>query len=221
MDKVIEIYSGPPKFRAVVEKALNDAGIETIAPHSTDWPGKTAYLGPDAAATVLVHRDAAESAQKVLTALAEELPEAFPGGRFCGVDATPRATAERETLEEVGLSLAGAELLGQLDDMLGLQSATRKLVISAHVFHVVNPDPLTPNDEVKEAFWFPLDALSDPERHVDHPMQHQSGAHAPGILVGEPGRQVVWGLTYRFLEDFLKILGHPLPPRRHSPSPSS
>ena len=136
---------------------------------------------------------------------------AFPGGRVCGGDVDPRAAAKRETLEEVGLSLAGAESLGRLDDMSGLQSATRQLVISAFVFHVVNPDSLTPNDEVKEAFWFPLDALRDSERHVDHPMQHGSGTHAPGILVGEPGRHVVWGLTYRFLEDFLKVLGHPLP----------
>ena len=138
---------------------------------------------------------------------------AFPGGRVCGVDVSPRAAAERETLEEVGLSLAGAEPLGRLDDVRGHQSATRQLIISAFAFHVVQPDPLTPNCEVSEAFWFPLDALLDSRRHVDHPVQHGSGAHAPGILVGEPGRHVVWGLTYRFLEDFLKILGHPLPRR--------
>ncbi len=32
---------------------------------------------------------------------------AFPGGRVDVADSTPRAAAERETLEEVGLSLAG------------------------------------------------------------------------------------------------------------------
>jgi hypothetical protein len=35
----------------------------------------------------------------------------------------------------------------------------------------------------------------------------------PGILVGEPDRHVVWGLTYRFLEIFLDVLGRPLPER--------
>jgi 8-oxo-dGTP pyrophosphatase MutT (NUDIX family) len=178
------------------------------------------------AAVAVVLRNHAESLDLLLIerALRDGDPwsghMAFPGGRICDVDATPRAAAERETLEEVGLSLAGAEFLGRLDDVLGMQSATRQLVISAHVFHVVDSDPLVPNQEVKEAFWFPLDALTDPERHVDHPIQHGSLTHAPGILVGEPGRQVVWGLTYRFLEDFLRVLGQPLPQRRYTPSSS-
>lgn len=138
---------------------------------------------------------------------------AFPGGRVSDDDAAPRAAAERETLEEVGLSLTDAESLGRLDDVHGFQSATRQLVISAFIFHVIDPDPLTPNYEVNEAFWFPFDALLDPQRYVDHPVEHRPGAHAPGILIGEPGRHVVWGLTYRFLENFLEVLGQPLPKR--------
>ena len=176
------------------------------------------------AAVAIVLRDQAGSLDLLLIERAIRAGDpwsghmAFPGGRVCGGDTDPRAAAKRETLEEVGLSLADAESLGRLDDMHGLQSATHQLVISAFVFHVVNPDPLTANDEVKEAFWFRLDALLDSERHVDHPMPHGLGTHAPGILVGEPGRHVVWGLTYRFLEDFLKILGHPLPQHRHASS---
>jgi 8-oxo-dGTP pyrophosphatase MutT (NUDIX family) len=138
---------------------------------------------------------------------------AFPGGRVCAADTTPRAAAERETFEEVGLSLARAESLGRLDDLHGFKSAARQLVISAFVFHVVDPDPLTPNYEVKEAFWFPFDALLDSQRYVDHAVAHRAGTHAPGILVGQPGRHIVWGLTYRFLEDFLEVLGQSLPKR--------
>jgi hypothetical protein len=33
----------------------------------------------------------------------------------------------------------------------------------------------------------------------------------PGIVVGEPDRHVVWGLTYRFLEVFFRALGRPFP----------
>ena len=33
------------------------------------------------------------------------------------------------------------------------------------------------------------------------------------ILVGEPGRHVVWGLTYSFLESFFRAVDHPLPDR--------
>jgi hypothetical protein len=31
--------------------------------------------------------------------------------------------------------------------------------------------------------------------------------------VGDPERHVVWGLTYRFLDRMLLVLGHPLPDR--------
>lgn len=138
---------------------------------------------------------------------------AFPGGRVDGTDPGPREAAERETLEEVGLSLAGSELLGQLDDMQGMPGTARQLVVSAYVYHVADPSPLVPNYEVRESFWFPVRSLLDPGLHVQHPMVRGSRTHFPGILVGEPGRHVIWGLTYRFLEGLLQIVGRPLPQR--------
>ena len=66
--------------------------------------------------------------------------------------------------------------------------------------------------EVRMAFWFPLSGLHDPERQVRHTYPG-AGMDFPGILVGEPGRHVVWGLTYRFLEEFFGIAGTPLPSR--------
>jgi hypothetical protein len=35
----------------------------------------------------------------------------------------------------------------------------------------------------------------------------------PGIVVGHPERQIVWGLTYRFLEVFHRVVGRPFPNR--------
>ena len=142
---------------------------------------------------------------------------AFPGGRVDVADATPRAAAERETLEEVGLSLAGSEFLGRLDDLPGLPVPASDFAVSAFVFYASDPSALALNHEVQEAFWFPLNSLSDRERHIDHPAKSESDQLFPGILVGEPGRHVVWGLTYRFLDRFLKILGQPLPQRTPSP----
>ena len=136
---------------------------------------------------------------------------AFPGGRVDAADATARAAAERETLEEVGLSLAESEFLGRLDDLPGRPLPPSDFAVSAFVFYTSNPGALALNHEVQDAFWFPLDSLSDRERHIDHPAKVESGRLFPGILVGEPGRHVVWGLTYRFLDRFLKILGQPLP----------
>jgi 8-oxo-dGTP pyrophosphatase MutT (NUDIX family) len=138
---------------------------------------------------------------------------AFPGGRVDAADATARAAAERETLEEVGLSLSGSEFLGRLDDLSGRPLPASDFAVSAFVFYVGDPGALALNHEVQDAFWFPLDSLSDRERHIDYPAGVESDQLYPGILVGEPGRHVVWGLTYRFLDQFLRILGQPLPER--------
>jgi 8-oxo-dGTP pyrophosphatase MutT (NUDIX family) len=141
---------------------------------------------------------------------------AFPGGRVGSGDPSARRAAERETLEEVGLRLDEAERIGRLDDMEGHRVAgVPALVISAFVYHVPEPRPLAPNHEVRAAFWFPVADLLDPERHVDYRERRLDGWLLPGILVGEPERHVVWGLTYRFLESFFEILGTPLPDRWH------
>jgi 8-oxo-dGTP pyrophosphatase MutT (NUDIX family) len=139
---------------------------------------------------------------------------AFPGGRQDPEDPSPRATAERETLEEVGLDLAGAELLGRLDDLEGRQAGRPVgLAISAFVYGVPDPPRLVPNEEeVESAFWVPLEHLLASERHVDYRFEHELGSLTmPGIRVGDAEPHVVWGLTYRFLETFFELLGHRLP----------
>jgi len=141
---------------------------------------------------------------------------AFPGGRQDPTDPTPRYTAERETFEEVGLDLSPAELLGRLDDLEGRQGGRRVgLVISAFVYHLPEPSPLVVcSEEVQSAFWVPLHQLADPSRHVDYRFAHELGELSmPGIRVGEADPHVVWGLTYRFVEMFLSLLGRPLPMR--------
>jgi len=139
---------------------------------------------------------------------------AFPGGRVDPGDPDPRRAAERETLEEVGLELASAEILSRLDDLEGTAAGTQSLLISAFVYHAPVRGPLALNDEVTEALWVPLETLLDPARHVAHPYPPgQQTMHFPGIVVGDPGRHVVWGLTYRFLERFFAVLGRRLPAR--------
>lgn len=143
---------------------------------------------------------------------------AFPGGRIDPEDPSARHAAERETREEVGLDLSGAELLGRLDDLHGRRSAgVPQLVISGFVYRVDDVPPLAPNHEVQQAFWFPLRELHAEERLIPHVMELQlekpQTLEFPGILVGEPGRHVVWGLTYRFLEVFFQIVDKPLPER--------
>jgi len=135
---------------------------------------------------------------------------AFPGGRVDPGDASARHAAERETLEEVGIDLAAAEQLGRLDDVEGAPPGFDSLVVSAFVYRVDSVAP-TPNYEVRTVLWVPLAYLQDPQRRVPfYWPREQRMTHYPGILVGEPERHVVWGLTFRFLEIFFTALGRQL-----------
>lgn len=135
---------------------------------------------------------------------------AFPGGRV-EADEDPRSTAERETWEEVGLSLSDAEPLGRLDDEEGrARNRRRGLVISGFVYHLPEPSPVITNHEVEEALWVSLSTLVHPRHKVDYAYPPEPSRTFPGILVGEPDRHVVWGLTYRFLHRFFAITGSPL-----------
>jgi 8-oxo-dGTP pyrophosphatase MutT (NUDIX family) len=136
---------------------------------------------------------------------------AFPGGRVDPGDATPQHAAERETREEVGLELAGAELLGRLDDVEGAPPGFDSLVVSAFVYHLEHRVPPTLNHEVRDALWVPMATPLAGSRHVPFFWpREQRETHYPGILVGRPERHVVWGLTYRFLELFFTAIGRKL-----------
>lgn len=127
---------------------------------------------------------------------------AFPGGRIDPGDVDARAAAERETLEEVGLALAGAERLGRLDDEHAGVRMVSPLVLSAFVYRVDGRPALTLNHEVREALWVPVETLLDPACHVRH---RWGPSHWPGICVGDPDRHVVWGLTYRLVQSLLGL----------------
>lgn len=175
---------------------------------------------PRRAAVALVLREREEGSEVLFIERAEREGDpwsghmAFPGGRAEPVDPSMRAAASRETFEEVGVDLAQAEYLGHLEDLMGTRRVAPRLVVSAHAFHLASEQPfdLDPK-EVKSALWFPLEALHEPHRWVDHQIPELPGTAFPGIVVGERDRHVVWGLTYRFLDRFFEVLERPLPNR--------
>ncbi len=139
---------------------------------------------------------------------------AFPGGRLDPGETVEQA-ARRETHEEVGLSLHDAEPLGRLDDLTGRRAgASMGLIISAFVFQHHGETPLVVQEaEVAEALWVPISHLSAPDRHIHKPFHGTGGMAFPGIVVGNPDRHIVWGLTYRFIEVFHRAVGRPFPNR--------
>lgn len=135
---------------------------------------------------------------------------AFPGGRIEAEDKVPRRAAERETLEEIGLDLAGAHSLGRLDDISG---AHLPVLVSCFVYALRETPQFALNHEVSDAFWFPLKELCSPHRHLDAPVRFGAKELVrPAIDLLGPDRPVLWGITYRLVAQFLCRLGHPIPP---------
>lgn len=172
--------------------------------------------GHHRAAVAMVLRDGEHSAEVLLIerALHDADPwsghMAFPGGRMESHDDSTRTTAARETFEEVGVQLAHAEYLGQLDELVGNRRASPRLVVAAHAFHIPDHQEfLLDPREVQQAFWFPLAGLHDEHRRVEHVIPELPEIRFPGIVVGEPDRHIVWGLTFRFLERMLHVIEHP------------
>jgi len=136
---------------------------------------------------------------------------AFPGGRVEESDPSLRATAERETREEVGLHLHDAHCLGRLDDVQGSSLPVR---VAAFVFAVESDIELDTNVEVHRAFWRPLRTLCDPHRQCQHLAQMGDELRPmPAVDLLGPKRPLLWGITYRFTAQLTALLGKPLPPK--------
>ncbi len=139
---------------------------------------------------------------------------ALPGGRASAADPTPRAAAERETREEVGLALADPHYLGALSQVT-VRLGARGGSMSLHPFvYYLGEDlagfpPHVPNAEVAAAFWVPLSHLWDPRNAT------QVSWERDGTRLSYPGirwhGQALWGLTLRVLTLFSDVLDAPLP----------
>jgi 8-oxo-dGTP pyrophosphatase MutT (NUDIX family) len=128
----------------------------------------------------------------------------FPGGRRDPVDLSLRHTAERETMEEVGIDLASARYLGRLSDVMGANLPVR---VSCFVYGLHSPVQPVLSDEVHDSFWFGLHQLTHPRRQVTAQVRFGGRLlEAPAIDLGLPGKMVLWGLTYRLVSQFKEIM---------------
>lgn len=123
---------------------------------------------------------------------------ALPGGHVDPEDADLAATAERETLEEVGLDLPRrGERLGRLSD----HSPMRAVPIGVRPFvYLLEERPeLTLSAEVEASLWVPVAPLLAGERQSSFTFAR--GGQSFEFPAWDIDGRVVWGLTYRVLDE--------------------
>ena len=130
----------------------------------------------------------------------------FPGGRHEKEDADLLATAQRETLEEVGLDLtAEGAPLGRLDDIEAVARGLRTgMIIRPHVFEVPAHAELRGNYEVAELVWAPLRPLVSGERNATY--DYEVGGRSLKLPAYDVDGRIVWGLTHQMLASFFQLL---------------
>lgn len=165
------------------------------------------------AAVAVILRDGAQGIEVLFIRRAEHPQDpwsgqmAFPGGRAEPGDADLRATAIRETREEIGVDLAtAAEPLGGLDEVRAMaRMRPMNLAITPFVFRLHRPfDPVL-SDEVRSVHWLPLGELLGTARRSTMDYAHQGESmQFPCLRIDEI---VIWGLTYRMFMGFQERFG--------------
>jgi|TARA_B110000211_G_scaffold74094_1_gene86319 8-oxo-dGTP pyrophosphatase MutT (NUDIX family) len=133
---------------------------------------------------------------------------ALPGGHREEMDSTLIETARRETFEEIGLDLnQSGRYLGALEGIRARPRAGFDLVVTPQVFALeAQSVTLRPNEEVADVLWGNLDDMISGRVLTDAQFpEFQREGTFPGYQVGE---QVVWGLTFRMMNDFFDLI-HP------------
>lgn len=131
---------------------------------------------------------------------------AFPGGRMEPHDRHGLDVATRETHEEIGLELGPSDpCIGRLSELMThLQLKRRPMVISPYLFRLEREVTFTPNYEVAEVVWVPMEFLRD--RNNREMMRWNRGkVPVPLPCYYFEGRRI-WGLSLMMLDELLALL---------------
>lgn len=159
----------------------------------------------------------------------------FPGGVYHPEDGTPKQTAVRETVEELGIPAEKIKVIGALDTLVAPMGATVDAFVG--VADIRNLDEIKPNkDEVEFVFTVPVSYFEthEPEKYRAllkvHPAEvdEKTGEEVvlfPARELGLPDRyskpwgglkhtiyvyqleqRVIWGITARFIVDVVNRL---------------
>ncbi len=131
---------------------------------------------------------------------------AFPGGRMDKADAHGYAVAVRETEEEVGLALGPQDqCIGRLSDINARpHKGAFGMAVSPFVFRLDREVDFTPNYEVAEVVWVPLEFLLDTDNRQEMVWQYR------GVEIPMPcyffGKRRIWGLSLMMLDELMDLV---------------
>lgn len=170
-------------------------------------PRRIESEGAERAAVAMMLRDGSLGIELLFIERAESPRDpwsghmAFPGGRHDPDDVDLRATAVRETAEELRLDLNRAGVfLGGLNELTTItRPRGRELVVAPYVYRLNEPVLPVPGPEVRAACWIALLKLgAEANRAVIARTFAGRRLWCPSLRVD--GR-VIWGLTYRMYRD--------------------
>lgn len=184
-----------------------------------EWAGDGAlFAGHQAAAAavllpLVIHED---GLRLLLTRRTEHLRNhggqiSLPGGRVEAHDASPEATALRETEEEIGLARSFIEILGRLPVYTTVTAFSVTPVVA-----LVRPgfELKLNSGEVSEVFEVPLQFLMTPAHHLHHRFEFAGGQRQFLSMPWrnteqlEPAQEYfIWGATAAMLRNFYRFLG--------------
>ena len=131
---------------------------------------------------------------------------AFPGGHKNNVDLSLRETAERETFEEIGLTLSHSScFLGELDTIELNRRQSEAILITPFVYSLRDKDcVLHKNHVVAEILWGPLDHMIIGTSLVNKEVKRNGTLqYFPGYTLDQ---QIIWGLTFRMLQQLFSLI---------------
>jgi 8-oxo-dGTP pyrophosphatase MutT (NUDIX family) len=188
--------------------------IRAALQHRAHLPA-TFEPAPRQAAVAMILADSADDLEVCFIRRAERAGDpwsgqvAFPGGRAGSDDRDAHDVAERETREEIGLSLAADHRIGPLPVReIVRPEVENSLTLSPFVYYIgagsATLDLASHAHEVADVFWVPLRHLfaASAATELDYPIDGVATTF-PGIQFRD---QVIWGLTLNVLNSFADIV---------------
>ncbi|TMI60276.1 CoA pyrophosphatase [Candidatus Bathyarchaeota archaeon] len=162
----------------------------------------------DAVVAILLYQDSADELSTLLIHRMERSRDPWsgqiglPGGRIEKFDGSTQEALEREVREEVGLELSKeGEQLGVLS--VGHPGRRVEMRVQPWVYGLQRRPSVTTGPEVQQAFWVSLSELPS-LREISEVEIRGTRMSVEAFLVD--GR-VVWGFTYRVLNELLAVPG--------------